>query len=70
MTNNYFATALVSTHRVGFAVRAENIGTAFELAKDYLEERYPRSEVIIQAVQGVYNEFGTSSGAGDHATQA
>ena len=32
MTNTYFATALVSAHSVGVTIRAENIGTAFELA--------------------------------------
>jgi len=30
---------------------------AFEVAEDYLQERYPRSEVIIQAVQRSNNEF-------------
>jgi hypothetical protein len=51
MTDTYFATALVSTQRVGLTIHAENIERAFDVAKDYLYERYPRSEVIVQAVQ-------------------
>jgi len=57
MTNTYFATALVSAHSVGVTIRAENIGTAFELAEDYLQERNPQSEVIVQAVQRISDEF-------------
>jgi hypothetical protein len=57
MTDSYFVTALVSTHSVGVTVRAENMGTAFEVAEDYLQERHPRSEVIVQAVQRINNEF-------------
>jgi hypothetical protein len=57
MTNTYFATALVSAHSVGVTIRADNIGTAFELAEDYLQERNPESEVIVQAVQSINNEF-------------
>ena len=34
---------------MGITIRAENIGTAFQLATDYLDERYPRSEVTVQA---------------------
>lgn len=54
MTNTYFATALIGAHSEAVTIRAENIGTAFEVAEDYLEERYPRSEVIVQAVQRIY----------------
>jgi hypothetical protein len=57
MTNTYFATALVSAHSVGVTIRAENIGRAFELAEDYLQERNPQSEVIVQAVQRMSSEF-------------
>ena len=57
MTNTYFATALVSAHSVGVTICAENIGRAFELAEDYLQERNPQSEVIVQAVQRISNEF-------------
>jgi hypothetical protein len=57
MTNTYFATALVSSHRVGVTIRAENIGAAFEVAEDYLQERHRRSEVIVQAVQRINNEL-------------
>ena len=57
MTNTYFATALVSAHSVGVTIYAENIGRAFELAEDYLQERNPQSEVIVQAVQRISNEF-------------
>jgi hypothetical protein len=57
MTNTYFATALVSAHSVGVTIRADNIGTAFELAEDYLQERNPHSQVIVQAVQRTNNEF-------------
>ena len=46
MTNTYCATALVSSHRVGVTIRAENIGAAFEVAEDYLQEPHPRSEVM------------------------
>ena len=57
MINTYFATALVSAHSVGVTIRAKNIGRAFELAEDYLQERNPQSEVIVQAVQRISNEF-------------
>jgi hypothetical protein len=57
MTNTYFATALVNAHSVGVTIRAENIGKAFELAENYLQERNPQSEVIVQAVQRINNEF-------------
>ena len=57
MTNTYFATALVSAHSVGVTIHAENIGTAFKIAEDYLQERNPQSEVIVQAVQRISNEF-------------
>jgi hypothetical protein len=53
MTNTYFATALVSAGSIGVTIRAENMGSAFEVAEDYLQERHPRSEVIIQAVQRI-----------------
>jgi hypothetical protein len=56
MTNTYFATALVSAHSVGVTIRAENIGAAFEVAEDHLQENHPRSEVIVQAVQCIDNE--------------
>lgn len=55
--NTYFATALVSGHSVGVTIGAETIGKAFELAEDYLQERNPQSEVIVQAVQRINNEF-------------
>jgi hypothetical protein len=58
MHNTYFATALISADTVGVTIRAENIETAFELAEDRLEERYPRSDVIVQAVQRIADEFG------------
>jgi hypothetical protein len=70
MTNTYFATAWIGAHSVGITIRAENIGTAFQLATDYLDERYPRSEVTLQAVQRIGNEFGTHPNARDQATQA
>ena len=57
MTNAYFATAFVSAHSIGVTIRAENIGRAFELAEDYLQERNPQSEVIVQAVPRISNEF-------------
>jgi hypothetical protein len=66
MTNTYFATALVSAHSVGVTIRAENIGTAFELAEDYLQERNPGSEVIVQAVQRINNEFTEDSNEPGH----
>jgi hypothetical protein len=53
MTNTYFATALVSAGSVGVTVHAENMGSAFEVAEDYVQARHPRSEVIIQAVQRI-----------------
>jgi hypothetical protein len=61
MTNTYFATALVSAHSVGVTIRAESIGTAFELAEDYLQERNPQSDVIVQAVQRISDEFADGS---------
>jgi len=70
MTNNYFATALVSAHSIGVTINAENIGTAFEVAEDYLQERHPRSEVIVQAVQRINNEFTARRNARSHALQA
>ena len=70
MINTYFATALVSVHSVGVTIRAENIGTAFKVAEDYLQERYPRSEVIVQAVQRINNEFTAGRSARSHAFQA
>jgi hypothetical protein len=57
MTNTYFATAIVGAGSVGVTIRAENMGAAFEVAEDYLQERHPRSEVIIQAVQRINNEL-------------
>jgi hypothetical protein len=70
MTNSYFATALVSAHSIGVTINAENIGTAFEVAEDYLQERHPRSEVIVQAVQRINNEFTARRNARSHALQA
>jgi hypothetical protein len=70
MTNTFFATALVSGHNVGVTIRAENIGTAFELAEDYLQERNPHSEVIVQAVQRINNEFNDFSNVSSQAFQA
>ena len=70
MTNTYFATALVSAHSVGVTICAENIGTAFEVAEDYLEEHNPRSEVIVQAVQRINNEFNDGRNAGGQPLQA
>ena len=58
MDNTYFATALISADSVGITIHAENIETAFELAEDRLAERYPRSHVIVQAIQRISNEFG------------
>ncbi|MBV9878589.1 MAG: hypothetical protein JO025_27915 [Verrucomicrobia bacterium] len=58
MDNTYFATALISADTVGVTIRAENIEAAFELAADRLGERYPRSDVIVQAVQRSADEFG------------
>jgi len=69
MINKYFATALVSAQSVGVTIQADNIGTAFELAEDYLQERYPQSEVVVQAVQCINNEF-TTRNAGSHVLQA
>lgn len=68
MINTYFVTALVSAQSVGVTIQADNIGTAFELAEDYLQERHPQSEVVVQAVQSVNNEF-TTRNAGSHALQ-
>ena len=70
MTNTYFATALVSAHSVGVTIRAENIGRAFELAEDYLQERNPQSEVIVQAVQRISNEFADGSNGSRQFFQA
>jgi hypothetical protein len=70
MTNTYFATALVSAHSVGVTIRAENIGRAFELAEDYLQERNPQSEVIVQAVQRISSEFTDSSNVSSQVFQA
>ena len=65
MTNTYFATALVGAHSVGVTIQAQNIATAFEVAQGYLQERHPKSDVIVQAVQRVTNQLptaGTPSG--------
>jgi hypothetical protein len=70
MTNTYFATAIVSAHSVGVTIRAENIGRAFELAEDYLQERNPQSEVIVQAVQRIHNEFTDGSNVSRQFFQA
>jgi hypothetical protein len=70
MTNTYFATGLVSAHSIGVTIRADNIGTAFELAEDYLQERNPQSEVIVQAVQHINNEFTGSSNVSSQVFQA
>ena len=70
MTKTYFATALVGTHSVGVTIRAENIGTAFKVAEDYLQEHYPRSEVIVQAVQRISNEFTDGSNVSSQVFQA
>lgn len=56
MTHAYFATALVGAHRVGVTIRARNIATAFEVAEHYLQDRHPKSDVIVQAVQRIDNE--------------
>jgi len=69
MTNTYFATAIVSAHSVGVTIRAENIGTAFELAEDYLQERNPQSEVIVQAVQRISNEFTDGSNVSSRSSK-
>jgi hypothetical protein len=68
MDNTYFATALISEQSVGITIHAESIETAFELAEGRLEERYPRSEVMIQAVQRIDDEFGRDLNARSHAT--
>ena len=70
MTNTYFATALVSAHSIGVISRAENIGSAFELAEGYLQERNPQSEVIVQAVQRISNEFTDGSNVSSQVFQA
>jgi hypothetical protein len=57
MTNTYFATALVGGHSVGITIRAGDIARAFEVAERSLQERYTKSDVIVQAVQRVTNEF-------------
>ena len=69
MTNTFFATALVSAHIVGVTIRAENIGTAFELAEDYLQERNPQSEVIVQAIQRISNEFTDGSNVSSRSSK-
>jgi len=46
---------LTKTSRSGST--AENIERAFEVARDYLYERHPRSEVTVQAVQRISHEF-------------
>ena len=56
MTNAYFATALVGVNRVGVTIHAQNIATAFEVAEHYLQDRHPKSDVIVQAVQRITNE--------------
>jgi hypothetical protein len=70
MTDTYFATALVSEHSIGVTIRAENIGTAFEVALHYLQERHPRSEVIVQAVQHLNNELAARRDLSGHAFPA
>ncbi len=70
MTNTYFATALVGAHSVGVTIRAENIGTAFKLAEDYLQKRNPQSEVTVQAVQRINNEFTDGSKVSSQVFQA
>jgi len=62
MTNTYFATALVGGHSVGITIRARSIAMAFEVAERSLKERYTKSDVIVQAVQRITNEFVTKSG--------
>ena len=57
MTNTYFATALVGGHSVGITIRARNIATAFEIAERSLQERHIKSDVIVQAVQRITDEF-------------
>jgi hypothetical protein len=56
MTNAYFATVLVGAHHVGVTIRARNIAAAFEVAEHYLQDRHPKSDVIVQAVQRITNE--------------
>ena len=56
MTHTYFATALVGANHLGVTIRARNIATAFEVAEHYLQDRHPRSDVIVQAVQCITNE--------------
>jgi hypothetical protein len=70
MTNTYFATALVGAHSIGVTIRAENIGTAFEVAEDYLRKNHPSSEVIVQAVPRINNEFTARRNARSRAFQA
>jgi len=69
MINTYFVTALVSAQSVGVTIQADNIATAFDLAEDYLQERHPQSEVVVQAVQRINHES-TIRNAGSHALQA
>ena len=57
MINSYFATAMVGGHSVGITVRARNIASAFEVAERSLQERHTKSDVIVQAVQRITNEF-------------
>jgi hypothetical protein len=42
---------------IGVTISAENIGTAFKVAEDYLQKLHPRLEVIVQAVQRINNEL-------------
>jgi hypothetical protein len=56
MTDAYFATALVGANHVGVTIHARNIATAFEVAEHYLQDRHPKSDVIVQAVQRITNE--------------
>ena len=70
MTNTYFATALVGAHSIGVTINAENIGSAFEVAEGYLQEHRPRSEVIVQAVQRINNEFTDDSNVSSQVFQA
>jgi hypothetical protein len=68
MINTYFVTALISAQSVGVTIQADNIGTAFDLAEDYLQKRHPQSEVVVQAVQCINHGF-TTRNAGSHALQ-
>jgi hypothetical protein len=71
MTNNYFAIALVGAHSLGVAIHAENIDKAFEVAEHHLQERHPKSDVIVQAVQRITNESaGCNSKKAQHSDAA